>query len=63
MKTTFIILILLAYQVSGADTLCKAPPLNILLTNDDRIIRTPIKIAAISMCSRPIITANSLIII
>ncbi len=53
MKTTFIILILLAYQVSGADTLCKAPPLNILLTNDDRIIRTPIKIAAISMCRPP----------
>jgi len=37
MKTTFTILILLVSQVSAADTLCEAPPLNILLTNDDGV--------------------------
>jgi len=42
-KSTLTILVLLAFQVSAADNQCQAPPLSILLTNDDGVGSVGIK--------------------
>ena len=51
-KSTLTILVLLAFQVSAAENQCQAPPLSILLTNDDGV-ESPLLAALVEELQTP----------